>query len=365
MRFKAHVITLMSLLVKQSFLRKQESRKAKENTGFPLKDCGNDRKSNVLLRVGFLVCFCITIVCVMTLQSCSSEKPSDVQTEKGSQAEKQLSGTGKSVDESGKASYSLTLRPETAFIDTTFRVQPKNFKASDAKIQWMLNGESVPDSEDVKFKSENLKKGATVRAKAVIDNTELLSNIVIVKNSPPILNNVKLLPETFKPGDTLFVDVKGSDPDGDEITYSYEWTKNGQPAGSSKKIDVEVKKGDKIFVKIIPFDGEDYGRTAVMQWGVLNMPPMIEEDQTFNFDGKVYSFQVRASDPDGDPLTFSLKSSPEGMRINPGTGTVTWNVPPDFTGDVNVTVAVTDGVKGETKRNITLSIKKPEGEKKE
>ncbi len=48
----------MSLLVKphrQSFLRKQESRKNKENTGFPLKDCGNDGKTNVLLLMVFLV----------------------------------------------------------------------------------------------------------------------------------------------------------------------------------------------------------------------------------------------------------------------------------------------------------------------
>ena len=47
---------------KQSFLRKQESRKTKENTGFPpacpvgrLKDCRNDGKSNVLLLMIFLV----------------------------------------------------------------------------------------------------------------------------------------------------------------------------------------------------------------------------------------------------------------------------------------------------------------------
>ncbi len=48
----------MSSLVKpykQSFLRRQESRKTKENTGFPLKDCGNDGKTNVLLLMVFLV----------------------------------------------------------------------------------------------------------------------------------------------------------------------------------------------------------------------------------------------------------------------------------------------------------------------
>ena len=48
---------LMSSLVmphSQSFLRKQESRKTKENTGFPLKNCGNDGKNNVLLLMGLL-----------------------------------------------------------------------------------------------------------------------------------------------------------------------------------------------------------------------------------------------------------------------------------------------------------------------
>ncbi len=46
---------------KQSFLRKQESRKTKENTGFPLKDCGNDGKTNVLLLMVFLVFTCVNI----------------------------------------------------------------------------------------------------------------------------------------------------------------------------------------------------------------------------------------------------------------------------------------------------------------
>jgi len=50
---------LMSSLVKPhnwSFLRKQESRKIKEKTGFPLKNCGNDGNiSNVLLFMNSLV----------------------------------------------------------------------------------------------------------------------------------------------------------------------------------------------------------------------------------------------------------------------------------------------------------------------
>src|SRR3989338_741630 len=52
---------IMSLCIvkphKQSFLQKQESRKTKENTGFPLKNCGNDGKSIVLLLMVFIVIF--------------------------------------------------------------------------------------------------------------------------------------------------------------------------------------------------------------------------------------------------------------------------------------------------------------------
>ena len=52
------ILLLMNSLVKphkESFLRRQESRKTEENTGFPLKTRGNDGKSNVLLLMVFLV----------------------------------------------------------------------------------------------------------------------------------------------------------------------------------------------------------------------------------------------------------------------------------------------------------------------
>ncbi len=57
----------MSLLVKphkQSFLRRQESRKTKENTGFPLKNCGNDGKSKGLLLMSSLVNKFLNNVCI-------------------------------------------------------------------------------------------------------------------------------------------------------------------------------------------------------------------------------------------------------------------------------------------------------------
>ena len=52
---KLHEQSFLQNLSLHVVSREQESRKTKENTGFPLKNCGNDRKSNVLLLIVFLV----------------------------------------------------------------------------------------------------------------------------------------------------------------------------------------------------------------------------------------------------------------------------------------------------------------------
>ena len=161
-----------------------------------------------------------------------------------------------------------------------------------------------------------IKKGDKVQAKATIQGKEILSNTIQIRNSPPVISKVKILPEVFKTGDTLSVDVSASDADGDEVTVSYEWTKNGEPAGNSKRIETPLRRGDKISVRITPFDGETYGRWGVVDREIVNLPPMIIEDTIFNFDGKMYSDQIKATDPDGDTLTYSLKSAPSGMTID-------------------------------------------------
>ncbi len=182
---------------------------------------------------------------------------------------------------------------------------------------------------------------------------------LIPKNSPPELSKVKILPEVFKPGDVLNVEVTGSDPDGDEVTFLYEWTKNGEPAGNGKQIEGTLKRGDTVSIRVTPFDGEDYGNPVFLQREIQNMPPMIAEDTAFNFDGMIYTHQVKATDPDGDPLSYSLKSSTEGVSIDSQTGLVTWNVPPDFTGKIQITVSVSDGNGGEMTRDLTMTVALP------
>lgn len=55
-----------------------------------------------------------------------------------------------------------------------------------------------------------------------------------------------------------------------------------------------------------------------------NKPPVIQSDQkTFDISlNQVFSFKISATDPDGDPLTYSLVSSPDFMSIDAASGLI-------------------------------------------
>lgn len=296
-------------------------------------------------------------VTLLLFLSCSSEKPAEVGSQKPSEAGGgRVSDLSRPPASSVSALYSLQIVPTNATRNSTIYLVAQGFKPSDAKIEWLVNDKITSGPAVSQLNTAETKKGDKIQAKAIIQGKKILSNTIQIKNSPPEISKVRILPEIFKPGDTLYVDVSGSDLDGDEVTITYEWTKNSEPAGNSKKIAVPLKRGDKVSVKITPFDGEVYGRSLVLHREIVNMPPMIIENRKFTFDGKVYSYQVTATDPDGDTLIYSLKTAPASMTINPSTGLIKWDVPPEFKGRASVSVSVTDRHGGEAMQSITIDI---------
>jgi hypothetical protein len=257
---------------------------------------------------------------------------------------------------SESGSYSLTIIPVNATRNSTLQVIAQGFNLSDAKIEWLLNGQPIQSPISSQFNAGETRKGDTVKVKAIIQGKVLMSNIIEIKNAPPEITRVKILPEIFKPGDTLSVDVSGKDADGDEVAIAYEWSKNGEPAGKGKQLEAPVKRGDKIAVMITPFDGEVNGAAVILRREIKNMPPMIVEDNKFRFDGDSYIHHIKAADPDGDVLTYSLKVAPAGMTINSSTGLIQWNILQDLNKKIPITVSVTDGNGGETSQSFTLEI---------
>lgn len=293
------------------------------------------------------------ILIIVLFFACSAEKPA----EKGSSVPLETAGGQFSEARQPSAAaavYSLEITPAEAFRNSTLMLRSKGFNLSDTGAQWLVNGQSVQNPEPRKFISAHIKRGDNVQAKTLVNGKEILSNIVQIKNAPPELSKVKIMPEVFKLGDTFSVDAAGTDVDGDDVSISYEWTKNDGPAGNEKRISETIKRGDRISVKITPFDGEVYGSPVILKREIRNLPPMIAEDKKFTMKGDLYSYQVKAVDPDGDKLSYALKSAPQGMTIDQASGLIRWDIPADFQGKVSYTVSVNDGNGGEAKQDFVF-----------
>ena len=80
---------------------------------------------------------------------------------------------------------------------------------------------------------------------------------------------------------------------------------------------------------------------------LFNSSPVIESDPvTTAKEGVAYTYDVEATDPNGDTLTYSLTTSPAGMTINSATGVINWT--PTIADSYEVTVEVSDGSKSDT-----------------
>ena len=89
---------------------------------------------------------------------------------------------------------------------------------------------------------------------------------------------------------------------------------------------------------------------------LFNIPPVIESDPvTTAKEGAVYAYDVEATDPNEDILTYSLTVSPTGMTINSITGAITWTPTESQIGENEVVVEVSDGSKSTT-QSFTITV---------
>lgn len=251
--------------------------------------------------------------------------------------------------------YSIELLPTEPKGNSYMELRLNNIEPEKALIEWSVNGR-VAEKGILRFSTEGLKRGDIVKVKVEMNGQVIFLKELRIKNTPPILKRVKLMPEVFMPEDRFYIDAEATDPDEDPVTILYEWTINDEPAGKEKTIQGVVRRGDRISVKITPFDGEDYGAPVILRREIANIPPMIVDCKDRYFDGKLFTCQILASDLDGDPLTYSLKTAPTDMIIDPERGLIKWNVPNDFKGKVPVTIVVSDGHGGEVVQNFELKI---------
>ncbi len=256
--------------------------------------------------------------------------------------------------------YKIELSPSYATKNSSITVKVRGAGPSDLSYQWIINGSEIEGATEKVLQYPYLKKNDSVQVKVFIkDKGELVSDPLIISNIIPEIKTAKLLPQNPKKGDELKVEVKTFDGDNDYVSLSYEWFVNGESVDETFDviaIEEPIKRGDKVSVKITPDDGEQEGQAITLYSIVANSPPKVSPDIKTQFDRLVYTSQIIAEDPEGDPLTYTLVRAPEGMTIDSKSGVITWKLTLKDKGEHEVIVSVNDGHGGEVLVPFTTKI---------
>ena len=171
------------------------------------------------------------------------------------------------------------------------------------------------------------------------------------KNKLPEIVTIKLSPRLVYPGAKVKAEPEAKDEDGDTVSYYYEWKRNDEVLTGEILDEIDTagfKKGDFITVTVTPYDGKEKGKPRrSLPLIVANRPPEITSSPPSELSNGKYIYEVKATDPDGDNLTYSLEGGPPGMAIDPATGVIRWDGPQraDIKPDsgYNIKIVVTDG----------------------
>ncbi|RKZ50522.1 MAG: hypothetical protein DRR00_15010 [Candidatus Parabeggiatoa sp. nov. 3] len=182
--------------------------------------------------------------------------------------------------------------------------------------------------------------------------------VTVVTNNPPewpTLDNQSVIA-----GEILSLTLKATDPDvGDILTYHlndpvptgatieskentglFTWTPSD--TGATVPVEVTVK------VEVRDNGTPSYSDTASFTITVnppspINQPPVFDELGNLSTTmtvGTPLNLTVKATDPEGDNLTFGLENPPSGANIDSTSGVFTWTP----TGTSEITVSVTDSI---------------------
>ena len=151
---------------------------------------------------------------------------------------------------------------------------------------------------------------------------------VHVKNFAPTVTGVALSPVGPKRNDPISVTASINDLDGDTLTLSYAWTRNGTAdssvTGSSYPLGKQAK-GDIIGVTVTATDG-DLTTSVNASASIADSPATLTATNppTTATYGAPLTFNLTAADDDGDATgPIEIEFGPAGFSID-ASGTVTW-----------------------------------------
>jgi len=184
------------------------------------------------------------------------------------------------------------------------------------------------------------------------------------RNTWPTITKAKLQLESVDNIDRIRIIIEKAQDDKRNISYKYEWFRNSKPFGINDDNVTEFKKGNRIDVKVTPFDGKQYGQPVFLNMNIAHVPPKVVENKTISFDGNVLSYQVKAIDPDGGTLSYSLINPLKEVTIDGETGMITWHVKANDHDKYDVNVMIKSNSGAEVIYPLSIDIGKLIGEQR-
>ncbi len=168
--------------------------------------------------------------------------------------------------------------------------------------------------------------GDSVTCTALADDgdggTDTASVSLTLSNAPPTVSAVTLSPTTAFTDDILTASATASDPDGDSLSLTWDWSVNGAvvQSGTSDTLDgaVYFEKGDAVTATLTADDGADSDSATSPSLTISNSAPgaptvSIDPDLPLPDEELLCQVDVASTDADGDSISYSVAWDVDGV----------------------------------------------------